>query len=157
MLYSTPSSVNNSDILQRNFSGRLVGSGGANIRAYREAGVELKAPLWYEDELETFEDKDAILDVVLLEFERDDSLLADDGDEELEVVFDDDDVGGGQRLRNSLYLVFSRSKGLAAFFIPFRYTESASSRLESSSTLIYTNKWWDSPSITLQKAGIVFI
>ena len=132
-----PSFVNNSDILQRNFSGRLVGSGGANIRAYREAAVEVKVPLWYEGEPETFEDKDAILDVLLLEFERDDSLPADDSDGELEDVFDDDDdVGGGRRLWNSLYLVFSRSKGLAAFFIPFRYTESASSRLQCSSTLI---------------------
>jgi len=112
-------------MLQRNLSGLLPGAGGANIRAYREAAVELKVPLWYEDELS------AILDV--LEFERVDSLLAEGSDGELEDVFDDD-VGGGQRLWKSLYLVFSRSKGLAAFLIPFRYTESASSRLQSSST-----------------------
>jgi hypothetical protein len=42
ILYSTPSSVKRSPILNRNFSGRFPGGGGASMRAYREAAVELK-------------------------------------------------------------------------------------------------------------------
>lgn len=44
MLYSTPSSVNNRLILNRSFSGRFPGAGGASINAYLEAAVELKTP-----------------------------------------------------------------------------------------------------------------
>lgn len=41
ILYSPLSSVNNKDMLNRSFSGRLPGGGGANINAYRVAAVEL--------------------------------------------------------------------------------------------------------------------
>lgn len=46
MLYSTPSSVKSKDMLNLNFSGRFPEAGGANMRAYRAAAVELKVPVY---------------------------------------------------------------------------------------------------------------
>ena len=44
ILYSMPSSVNNRFMLNRSFSGRFPGAGGASMRAYLSAAVELKTP-----------------------------------------------------------------------------------------------------------------
>jgi hypothetical protein len=45
MLYSIPSSVHNKPMLNRSFSGRFPGAGGASISAYRCAAVDIKAPV----------------------------------------------------------------------------------------------------------------
>ena len=52
MLYSTLSSVNKSERLNRNFSGRFPGSGGASIYAYLDSGVEFTG-FRVEEEAET--------------------------------------------------------------------------------------------------------
>ena len=109
ILYSMPSSVNNRFMLNRSFSGRFPGAGGASMRAYLSAAVELKTPGegaggGRASDLEGF----------ALELLREDSAVDDGAAASREVPED-----GGPLLWNSSYLVFSLETGRAPFLIPF--------------------------------------